>query len=195
MEAPEGFAVPSFAGPLDVEGAIDACPSSATVKGLFVDGIQRKIRKLGDTPVYDVRTVPFRDYPARRQMELLAQWARLAHRGTPIREGLRRIGHAAYPDLAKSLAGRVIFGALGSDLAAITRLVSKGYEISGAPQRATLVDHGPRHARVRLDEVYIFLDTYQIGVLEGALIACRAQGTVSMRPISVASCEMFVAWT
>lgn len=190
---PEGFATPTFTAPLDLARAIEVCPATATVKGMFVEPVQRGVRELGATPVFDARIVGFKDYPMRRQMELLAQWAELAHPGAPLREGLRRIGRTAYTDLTTSLVGKVIFGVLGRDLAAITKLVSKGYAISGSPQRATLLEHAPNHARVRLDDVH-FVDSYQVGVFEGAVLACEAEGTVLYRGISETSCEMFVSW-
>lgn len=190
---PEGFAAPRFDAPLDLGRALELCPESTSVKGMFVDAVQKSVRALSATPVFDVRVVPFKDYPMRRHMELLAQWAKLAHPSETLREGLRRVGRSAYPDLTTSLVGKVIFGVLGRDLAAITKLVAKGYAISGSPQRATLVEHSPNHAQVRLDDVH-FVDSYQVGVFEGAAVACGVESTVLYRPISETSCEMIMRW-
>ncbi|MFO0554676.1 MAG: DUF2378 family protein [Polyangiaceae bacterium] len=189
-----GFSLPSFSAPLDLDAEIAKCPSSATVKGMFIDAVQKRIRALNATPQFDARVVPFNDYSTVHQMRLLAQWARLAHRILPPREGLRRVGWSAYEDLTNSLAGRVLFGVLGRDIVAITKLASKAYAIAGSPQRATVVELADKQAIVRLEDIHLFIDSYQIGVMEGVLRLCRLEGSVLTKRLSETSCEMCVEW-
>ena len=47
----------------------------------------------------------------------------------------------------------------------------------------SLAENVPGRARVRLEGVHHFLDSHHVGVFEGALYACKAKGTVEIRPV------------
>lgn len=188
-----GFAPPDLRGALDVEATVARCPPEATTRGMFLADIVEALKQK-NLPVPEKRYQAFGTYPQREFITVAADAARALHPDLPPKESLRRLGQMAYPTFAGTMIGKVMFGVLGKDVASVMRVSPKGYAASVSHGRAHLVDHGPRFVRVHLVDVYTYLESYQVGVFEGALIACETQGTVKVKLESPTSGDFLVEW-
>lgn len=194
MELPPGFVRPDFSAPLDVDAYLSTVPARATVKGMFFQDIVDALRDVGKERA-GVRYHAFHDYSLRDFMVFLVDAARELHPDVPTREGLRRIGQKAYPVFADTRLGKVVFGVLGSNLAVIMKMAAKGYALSLNVGRAETLDSGNSHTRIHLKEIYCFIDSYQVGVFEGAILAAKRTPDVSMRLISNSEAELLAQWS
>ncbi len=190
----QGFVVPDMNAPLDVGAYLAACPADAKIKGMFVNDLLAHVAQAGGAPITNKRYVIFKDYPMREYIELAPQAAERAYPTLSMREGLRRIGRSAYPTLADTMIGKVIFGVLGKDLEAVMRLSTRGYAVSQSPGAAEVLEVVPGRARVRLTNLSAFVDSFQLGVFEGAILACGRTGEVRARVESIATAEILATW-
>jgi uncharacterized protein (TIGR02265 family) len=191
----EGFEVIDWNAPLDLVAARARLPAGgAVIKGMFIDGVLRGCARRGHDLKWPKRFVAFRDYDVAEYLDVCEAAARTLYPTQSTREGLRRVGHMAYPDLVDSLIGRVIFGVLGKDVKSISKLVSKAYEIAGKPGRAALLELHDDASVVRLDDIHTYLDTLQVGAFEGVLQACGLDGEVRIKWHSPSSCEFWTCW-
>jgi uncharacterized protein (TIGR02265 family) len=189
----DGFVTPDTTGPLDVAAALERCPPEATTRGMFLADIVEALQKKG-LPVPATTYHAFGTYPQRDFITVAAAAAKALYPELGEREGLRRLGRLAYPIFADTMIGKVMFGVLGNDVGAVMRVSPGAYEAVLSHGRAELMDSGPRHARVRLSNVATFLDSYQVGVFEGTLLACKVPGTVKVRLESPVTGEFLVEW-
>jgi uncharacterized protein (TIGR02265 family) len=201
MDADAGFTTPSFTADLDVDGYIARTPEAATTKGMFLTSCAELARRAAPSRADEVfagvtarRWTAFLDYPLRDQMRLTANAARLRWPNEPVREGLRRIGWTAYPTFAASMAGRVVLGVVGSNLEAKLSVLSRGMEVSvsHAQIRATRLES--RHWRVDYAKVFSFLDSYHVGLLEGAARAHGETLAVRIRAASPDAATFDLRW-
>lgn len=191
---PAGFRSPDMSGPLNVPARLKACPLAAETRGMFfLDALAAMKNAGGDISGFP-RFQSFRMYPQRSFLEIAPVAAAAAFPDLPPKEGLRRLGQRAYPTFGESIAGRVMFGVLGHDLAAVLRLVPRGYAAVVSHASAELIDEAPRAITVRLNNVHTFLDCYQVGVFEGAIVACREVGEVFARFDSQTTGDFHIMW-
>lgn len=174
------FVTPDFAASLDVEGAIHRCPSAATAKGMFFSRAVELGRRAAPSREHEIwkgvsqkRWLPFLDYPLREQMRVLANVAPLRFPDVPLREGLRRIGQTTYGTFSESMAGRVLFGAVGRKVESILALGPKAITLSVSHAEVVAEQTEERCYRIAYRSVYCFLDSFHVGVVEGAIVACR----------------------
>jgi uncharacterized protein (TIGR02265 family) len=190
---PKGFGPPDDETPLTDDPT--SIPAGATVKGFFFQRAIEELDKRGKTYDGPRRYTVFKDYPLGDYRELLLTAATQLYPSMKPRGALRRLGRLAYPTLAQTMIGRVIFGVLGNDLSSVMKAAAKGYKVSIHPGSATVIDVGDRHAHVRLEEIHVFVDCYQVGVFEGAIEACGRRGEVAVGPArDASSIELFCAW-
>ena len=196
MEVRAGFVRPDF-GPqsplLDLEAQKRLVPAGATVKGMQLQAIVDDCVKRGAS-LGPRRYVAFRDYPGEALLELLVLATERAFPNLPPREALRRIGRVAYPTLKSSLVGRVIFGAFGADVESVWKLVSKGYAISGSVGSVNVLELGPTEVVLLFEGIYSFIDSWHVGIMEGAVEVYGAVPTVLVNKLSPTSAEMSIAW-
>lgn len=162
-------------GDLDVEGSIARVPSDASCKGMYFADLVAILRKTGndgDSRVAELvakRYVAFRDYPLVDHMRMTAVASRLSFPDCCTREAMRRFGRKAFPTFVQSLIGRIVFKTLGPDLDQIFAAGPKSFEVSLSRGRATATKLGNAHWRYEFREMYGFLDTYYVGVIEGPI--------------------------
>lgn len=181
--------------PLDVEGAIAACPDNARAKGMFIAEVIEQVTRRGMKSPTTRRYHTFTDYPLREFIEVAAACGTLIHPDVPTREALRRLGRSAYPTVADTRIGRVAFGMFKDNVRGLLRLSTKGYALSLSLGRAEAVDVTDHYAVVRLTDIYNFMDSYHVGVHEGILSACKVDGTVKIKPLSATSADLLLSWT
>lgn len=180
-------------GPLDVDAVIAATPPDATVKGMYFNDIYG-VLQAHQQPVPTKRYQAFGDYPQREYCAFAVDAAERCFAEYPVREGLRRLGQLAFPTLRSSLVGKVIFGVLGNDVAAVMRIANKAYSVSLSHAKAEVVETESNHIVVRFDALHTFFDSYHVGAFEGALVACEAKGQVTIAKESDVSGYLRIDW-
>ena len=197
MAAPASgaFVVPDFNAPLDAASWNKRVLPGAAVKGWVMTGLLDAVSGAGKTLVGVGPFTSFKDYPGITINDVALTAARLLHPDVAEKEALRRVGRLAYPSLTSTLAGKVVFGVLGRDIHAVLKVAAKGYEMAGKPGRCTTVELQANHALLRLEDVFSFTDSYQVGVVEGALLACGKTGRVLYREESPRVHLLRAEWT
>jgi uncharacterized protein (TIGR02265 family) len=192
---PGKFREPDFYAPLDVELYVRQTPPHATIKGLF---LSNHVAMAGErrTRLYGVREryVAFKDYPLKEHVQLLPDVAQLLHPHRPLRDALRRVGQKVYPAFASSLLGKVMFQAVGHDIGAVIRTGTKAFRIASNVGRVDILRLGDKEAWFRLDEMYNYIDAYQVGVFEGPFLMFGLEPTVRVWLDSPTSGEFYVTW-
>jgi uncharacterized protein (TIGR02265 family) len=180
--------------PLDVQAALAQTPPAVELRGMFFNTYLEAAKKRGLTLKTTRSYSAFKMYPLREWQAFLLDALPVLHPGLTVRGALRSAGRVAYPTFADSMLGRVIFGVLNKDLGRILRIAGKGYEHSLSMGKAEQVDGGDDWAQIHLTDVWSFVDSYQVGVIEGAIDACGRQGEVRVRPIGPSEAEFLVRW-
>ncbi len=192
---PEGFTIPDFSAPLDVDAYLSRLPAGATFKGTVAAATLNTLRTANVAPPTTKVYTEFRDYPMHELLELNIASARALCPDLPVREGLRRIGRALFPTFAQTLIGRVMYGVFGGNVSAIFRLANKSFEITQNTGKVRTEVLGKDTVLLAFTNTYTFLSSYHYGVLEGALERCGVRGEVWFREASPSEGEFFVAWS
>ncbi len=188
-----GFVRPDFSVPIDLEAQKRLIQPGATVKGMQLQALVDECKKRG-VAIGTRKYTSFREYPGEELLDLLVATAQGVWPNVSTREGLRRVGRLAYPTLYHSLIGRVVFGALARDIHRIWGVVSKGYALSGSTGSATLVEVRDNDAIVRLEGIYSFVDSWHVGIFEGAVELYDAEPEVLVKKTSPTSADFLVRW-
>jgi uncharacterized protein (TIGR02265 family) len=165
---------------LDLEAVLARIPDHATVKGMYLNGVVKDARAQG-VELEASRYVSLDDYPARDYHALVAQAAAKLHPDVPLREGLRRLGRSAFPTLRESMVGRMVFGVVGDDPAALFKLVSKAWSLSQNTVRAELISAEPGRVVVNMTGFDWFVDDFTLGIFEGVILSTGHTPTVGVR--------------
>lgn len=179
----------------EFESRIDATPEHATVKGMYIQSFLRTLERKGLPHPNNQRYIVFKDYPLREYMRLLLDACPLLYPDHSIREALKRQGRLVYPTLVSSTVGKVIFAMAGSDWNAALPLASRGWEISLKPGSAKLLERTETSAILALRDVYNFADSFQVGIMEGAMELFLIDGTVVPRPVRrICDVDLVMNW-
>jgi uncharacterized protein (TIGR02265 family) len=194
------FRDPDFAAPVDMAAQFAAIPARATVKGMlvlaFVEQACRVVpaRELfAQAGVAERRYLPFSDYSASDAGLLLYTAARLAHRGAPVGEGLRRLGRAGLDAVAESRSGKVIFGVFDFDVDQVLQRALKAYALTHSFGEFSCEKAGPDRYLVHMRKFASFLETAQIGVLEGILRLAQRRARIRIQLEDVANATYEIA--
>jgi len=193
VEGLDDFLAPDFSAPLDAEARIAMAPADGWVRGMFFqDPIALARERTGRYPGLG-RYAGFKSYPLRDYLRVLVGCAELAYPGVPLREGLRRLGHLAYPAFVASTIGRVIFSVAGDWIAAL-RLASQAYRVAVNPGRVSIREEAPGYAIAELRSMWSFAEAYQVGIFEGAMKAFGKSGDVRVKVISTSEVDLLLTW-
>jgi uncharacterized protein (TIGR02265 family) len=153
-------------------------PAHATVKGMFISGCLDSVERLGCVHSRGERFLPFRDYPLTKFMAFMLESVGRVWPDLSPREGLRRLGQLAYPTFASSLSGRVLMAVAGSDWQSALPLTRRAYELSLSHVSVTIRDFEEKSVVLEFRDIWNFADSYQVGVMEGALKSYNMRGSV-----------------
>ena len=137
---------------------------------------------------------PFLSYPHADFIRLAVAAASALHPSVPLGEGLRRIGQSAYDALLPSLAGKILFGVLGVDFEQVLTHGPKGYALAVTFGSVEFERLGPGHARYTYRAMPALLDTYHVGVIEGAMRHCKVEGEVLVATTDLANAVFDITW-
>ena len=192
---------PDFTGDVDLDAHLALLPEDARVKGLFFQGALERLQQArSDADPFARAGVPrqvyraFHDYSYSDYLRLMVAIAELQYPNLPRGKGLREIGRSAYGILADSHIGRVIFGALGNDFGRIAAVGTKGWKLALNFGTVTFQSTGPNSGLYVLRDMPTFIETLQVGVVEGAVAAVGAQGRVRVHLRDLANGEIEVTW-
>jgi uncharacterized protein (TIGR02265 family) len=195
------FGAPDFSKPFDLSAYLANTPEDATCKGLYFQDVIKAVRSAGRTvsvdrlPQLERRYMAFSDYSLREHMELTTQVASILYPGLSMREGLRRLGWLVFPAFAESLVGKVIFTIFGQELDRVYELGPRSFPASMSRGRAETKHVGDRHWRITFSEIYGFLDSYYVGVIEGPIRRVRKTADVRLHASSLSDGVMDVRWS
>ena len=185
----DSAAAPSSPGPdfaadkAELAAWISETPPDATVKGMYVESLLSMLKRRGGERPTDKRYLSFKDYPLHELMRLMIDAVGVLYPELAPRAGMIALGRLAYPTLVSTTVGKVIFSIAGNSWVRALNLVTKAYEVSIKPGKATVEDLTDTSARVELREIWNFADSYQVGVFEGAMESFGVRGSV--RPVRV----------
>lgn len=188
------FASPPWTLPFDANAYIEQIPADSRVRGLFFRNVITKLRAAGAAPPR-TNYVPFQFYPGADYNRLLVDCARTCHKGMPIRQALRQMGHSVYGTFLNSTIGRVLFAFAGRDPRAALRVAPRAYDVaSGGTIKARVVDDGVSTSTLQLENIWTFPTCHEVGVLEGALQAFRSNATIEIYERSPCDVDFRVNW-
>lgn len=194
------FEEPRFQLHVDVGDQAARLPRGAACKGMFfLDAIARArrvdsnfdpSRVAGVTPR---KYVPVLDYPHAEWMRVAAAAAAIVRPGR-VGDGLRELGRHTYDTIFESALGRVLFGPLGFDLGQVVAHVNLGYRLGLSFGKVSSERLDESHYRVTFRDMPTFLETYNVGVIEGAILHYRAEPQVLIELKDIGHAVMDVRW-
>lgn len=192
---PKPFAAPDFDAPLVVDDYVQRVPAYATIKGMFLTNLLG-IATSAQAPLQQRASqyFAFRDYPLVEQVRLIPEIAYALFPNVSLRRGILQLGQLVCPAFASSLLGRVLFSAVGTDLSMLIRAGSKAYSISSNVGRLEILERAECSARISMRDMFDYVDCYQIGILQGALMMLGYQPTIGLRLESQTSAEIRLNW-
>jgi serine/threonine-protein kinase len=184
---------PDFTAPIDVAGHLALLPSDAACKGMFFIDLVRagtkgrsavELHQLAG--ILDRRYIPFRDYPMEDLVRLMTATARCAYPGLPAGQALRRLGQSAFEAVLATHIGRTMLGVLGRDAERMLLNAPRVFQILLNFGEITVEKRDIGVFVMRAERFPAFLETYQVGLLEGLLAHCRAHGRIRIALLSLA---------
>ncbi len=189
-----GFEKIDWTAPLDLEAYLAHCPAEAKVKGMIVNGVLKRLQKMGKQPPPNVGTyLTFKDYPLRDHMRITVDVAKAAFPHQHLRESLRLLGHGTFGDVKETLIGKVVFAAWDNPQS-VFKLSAKAYEIVGSTAKVKIVESGPRFVHQHIVNAFGFLDSFQVGVTEGVPMSFGMKPTVQVKRVSLSEAHVYTEW-
>ena len=190
---------PRFDVPVELEEHLRRVPSGATVKGMFFLELQRVAEGAGVWPqvlltarLAEKRYYNFRDYPMVDNLRLTAAVATHVHPRVSQGEGIRRLGQSALDVVLGSQIGRAVFGAFDRDVDPLFLRGPRAFRLLLGIGDVTSEKVAPGVYRFQARNFPAFLETYQVGVIEGVLRHCdqRARVLIALEDLSNARLEV-----
>ncbi len=167
---PRGFA------PVDLDAQIPLLPRDARCKGMFfLDAIEQAARVDPSADVHRLaglaprRYLPVLDYPHADWMRLVVAAAGVVNPRGHAGDGLRMLGRRAYDSVFRNPLGKVLFGPLGFNVEQVVAHADLGYRLGLSFGRVRSERLADAHFRVTFEDMPTFLETYNVGVMEGAV--------------------------
>jgi uncharacterized protein (TIGR02265 family) len=187
-------------GEIDADAYLRRVPSDAKCKGVYFHDALTLLRKanLSDSgPLAELaqrRYIPFRDYSLREHMEITLAVSKALFPELPGREAMRRLGLKAFPTFMQTLMGRIIFKTLGPDLDQVLRAGPRSFEVSLTRGRAVATRVADGHWRYEFSDMFGFLDTYYVGVMEGPIRAFGYTSNIEISATTLSDAVMNIRW-
>lgn len=164
---------------VDRQEARARIPESYKAKGMFLDGLAKRLGKASFDrlaadlidPPRNGRYTTFRDYPQRDHFTLTWAVYQAEYPTVPAREGLRRIARQDFLTFGNSMIGRVVLGVAGDPIAALLQMPSAcAHTVVGQVMKATQT--GPSSVQI---EVLAEDDGWErtLGQIEGVVAHYR----------------------
>lgn len=183
---------------VDVEAHLALLPPDGAIRGVFVAGLLTQAGKPAEihalAGVPERRYLPFINYPVRDYIRLLLATASVVYPRLSRGEALRQLAWTAFDTLLGTTAGRAMFAVLGDDPTRVLLMAKRAYALSVnfGTVGAELI--APGHVRVSFRDYPMFLETTQVGVMEGALRHFKCTPQVTATLVDLANGFLDVRW-
>lgn len=194
MDLPDGFSLPDWDAPIDVQSHLDRIPADATSKGMFVQAMVGEVRRVGKELSCGGKFVSFKDYPLGDVLDVIIETGQLLHPEATQREQLRRVARLGYSCFTESMIGKVIFGMVRGDVGRIFRLAGRALPHAISPGKLETEMLDDNSALIRASDIYLIADCFAPGIAEGALQACGRQAVIAMKSVSDTEIELWIHW-
>ena len=190
---------PRDAAPVELDEHLRRLPSGATVKGMFFLELQRLSEQASVWPqvletagIAERRYYNFRDYPMVDNLRLTAAVAAHVHPTVARGDAIRYLGQTALDVVLSSPIGRTLLGVEGRDVEQLFLRGPRAYKLLLGVGEVTSEKVSLRVFRFHVRNFPAFLETYQVGVLEGILRHCGKTGQVRIALDDVANATLEV---
>ncbi len=141
------------------------------------------------------RYVPFLDYPMADNLKVTVEIAKVLHPEVPVGAAIRRIGRTSYRTFLGSQPARVLMAAVGAkDVEKVLLLAPKAYPIVMNFGRVWAEKVGEHRVHSGCESFPAFLETYQVGVVEGVFDHFHVEGEVRIALTDVANAVIEATW-
>lgn len=194
MATTERYVHPVLTAPLDLAAHLALAPRHGKVKGMFFRRIVDETRTVTGKAIHARPYFPFSDYPLAEWLTLLHDAALYAYPREPVRAGLRRLGRSMYATFVDSMVGKVVFSVAHGNIMTALPLYPKIWSIVSNHGTAEVDELTEGRVVIRLRHVWDFLDSFQLGALEGGVDFFGVQAEVKVRVISPSDADFEVTW-
>lgn len=188
------YAPPNLTAPLDLRAHLALAPPHGKVKGMFFRRVLGEVRFVTGRNLTAHRYHPFADYP-------LAEWLRLLHDAAiatwpreTVRTGMRRLGRSMYSTFVESMVGKVVFSVAQGNLMRALPLYPKIWSVVSNHGRAEVDELRAGRAVIRLRNVWDFVESFELGALEGGIDCFGVQADVKVAVLSECDADYEVTW-
>jgi uncharacterized protein (TIGR02265 family) len=189
------YAAPALTAPLDLAAHIALAPRHGKVKGMFFRKIIDDVRAATGKTIRNRSYFHFSDYPLSDWLALLYDAAQCAYPHEPVRAGLRRLGRSMYPTFVDSMIGKVVFSVAGNNVTRALPLYPKIWSVVSNHGTAVVDELTEGRVVIRLRNVWDFLDSFQLGSLEGGMGFFGVDARVKVAEISPCDADFEIIWT
>ena len=191
----DDFVEPDWNALLDPEPTIRAIPESATVAGMYLSPVAKAATALGKKLPSARENYPvFKFFPMREHVRLLVEACSVVYPELTLRRGLRKLGRGAPGALLQSTLGRVTVGSASGVVDVLTAM-SNTYPVNLPSCQVRVAESSAHHLVVSFRNIYYFLDSHHVGVLEGAMRHAGKKPHVLIKMLGPYDADMLCRWT
>jgi uncharacterized protein (TIGR02265 family) len=198
---PPHFVPPRSGVAIDLDAHLKALPAKAMGKGIyFADLFKIADGKLSAEELAERAGIPhrryvaFMDYPYADLLKLTLEVGKVAYPKLPLGDAVRLMGRRAYVTMLSSHAGRVLLMSLDHDVERVFLISPKAYKLVLNFGRFHSERVGERHVRFGFNGYPGFLETYQVGVVEGVFEHFKIRGEVTLALTDIGAGTFDVTW-
>jgi uncharacterized protein (TIGR02265 family) len=195
------FRMPREDAPVDLEAHVQRLHPRATVKGLFfadlVATVSRRVPGLDVIALAGLpsrRYLPFIDYPCADWLRLKIAASELLFPRVPRGVAMRRLGRMAFPAFMESRAGRLMFELAAPRIEDALARAPQAYAVISNAGVVEFERPAPRTADIVFVGFPGFLETYQVGIVEGVCAHYSANVTIEIALRTIADGTIRVRW-
>lgn len=170
------FRRPRFDAPIDLAEHLRLLPPGATSKGMFFLDLLAQVGKFAGpremaaaAGIAERRYVAFLSYPMADLLKLRVAVAHTLYPRQPLGEALRRLGQRALAVVLDTQLGRTILGGSGHSLETTIERGTRAYRLLVGFGRLEVKQISATEYHFHAVDLPLFLETHQVGVIEGVL--------------------------
>lgn len=194
LELPNGYVEPDWSKLLSIDHYRRNTPRDVRLRGHFFSLVQNQAREAGIPLCDQDRYYSFKLYPVHRFYDLVEDAIPALYPDDTIRTALRMLGQRAYPSFFQTRMGRMLFAAFGNNVSLIYRAARRGYALTISTGSAEALEYSSRHVILAVRDMYTFVDSYHVGLMEGVLTHHDCIGRVGIERLSDTDVNMAIVW-
>ena len=188
------FVEPDWNAAIDFGTRLEAIPPADTIRGMFLQMLLQNMGADVAPSARGRRYLPFKGYPMREYVELLAMSCEKLQPGVAPAERVRRLGHGVYPGYAATITGTAIFAAAGRNMRRVLELCPAAFRIAVPDCEVSVRELVAGRGVLQIRRLWALPDLHIVGVVEGALQVCKAPGQVRVHKLGLADVDLEVTW-